>query len=133
MEEEEDGDVTNEIKFVVRRVELGDVGPLQAVRESTIEELLTIRHASLLPVVASAATPSAQLFVYNVSHRMSLRDLLTSEQNRETMTWDDSISYWAFDCASAGLSSLRQSGRKHSFHGDVQPSNVYVSSDFGRV
>lgn len=140
----------SEAKLILRRLELGSAGPLQAVRESVVNELWIGRHrlglAGWLAPVAVTVTPSAHYVLYDVADRISLRDALRELPHRRALALRTRVAiltrvasalrhlHTAPPSTPGGPSFNRTRATPASFHGDIQPSNVYLSlSDYTDV
>jgi len=147
--DDQDGEDWFVLPFVVRKLELGSAGPLKGARDKVLDDIRHLRDGTgtgtsnqlFLPVVAVTGTRTYQLIVYSVldrndaSHRLQpLRSVLADDRQRARWTWRERIGVLrgialALEALHAG--DKRQGVSAPCFHGDVQPSNVFVSTPSG--
>lgn len=138
--EDGDGEENDEqpLTLALRELEIGPAGPLKAVRDSVLEELVCERRnlqmAGFLPALAVTASPSAIYMLYDTSNKLSLRQLLSDPLRRKALNLQTRVSI--LTQVAHALRFLHtgevETGRRvlnPSFHGDVQPSNIYVTID----
>jgi hypothetical protein len=119
--------------LVVQRVTVGKAGAMEAVRQTVWDEILTLATPTLLPVLARSQSVDSYSLVYDVTGGTTLYDLMKDEAKRRTLTWEHRVRI--VQSVARALDYLHAGGpdRKPLFHGDVHPSNIYVSSDYATV
>jgi Ran GTPase-activating protein (RanGAP) involved in mRNA processing and transport len=121
--------------LVVRRVTVGRAGAMEAVRKTVWDEILALETPTLLPVLARSQSQSAGSYslVYDVTGGTTVYDIVKDETKRKALTWKHRIHI--VRSVAQALDFLHSGGpdRKPLFHGDVHPSNIYVSSDYATV
>jgi serine/threonine protein kinase/Leucine-rich repeat (LRR) protein len=139
-------DHEHSITLALRELEIGPAGPLKAVRDAVLEELVCERQnlqlAGFIPALAVTIAPSAIYVLYDTTQKLSLRQILTDPLRRKSLDLRTRVyilkqSAHALRCLHTGEVTPGRRVMNPSFHGDVQPSNIYVSvrdaSDDGSV
>lgn len=108
---------------------LGEAGQLQMARDAVIDELLQLRCSQLFSPVVVTTSPSEFCTLYDLSGQRSLTELLAAEKSRKEMNW--SLRVLALLSLARALQYLHSGGcnGKASFHGDVQPINLYYDGE----
>jgi Leucine-rich repeat (LRR) protein/serine/threonine protein kinase len=133
---EEEDDDEQPLTLTLRELAVGPAGPLKAVRDAVLEELVCERRnlqlAGFIPALAVTASPSAIYVLYDTSHKLSLRQILSDPLRRKALTLQKRVriltqAAHALRCLHTGEVEPGRRVLNPSFHGDVQPSNIYVS------
>lgn len=127
-----DGDEDVQTTLAIRRIVLGSPGPLKVARDTIVEDLLKLRHENVLPIL-SLTIDKACVVVYNVSHLQTLTTLLQDKAQKKVWTWKHRIHLVSAAAKALLFLHTGGSGRTPSFHGDLRPSNIFVSHDFVKV
>jgi serine/threonine protein kinase len=136
----EQDDEEHEPTFVLRKLDLGPAGPLKAVRDSVLDELVgecrQLRLSGFIPALAVTVAPTSVYLLYNVTDMLALRQLLSEPSHRRDLTLRMRVEILhkvalALHCLHTGGGNVGSFPGKRvskpSFHGDVQPSNIYIS------
>jgi serine/threonine protein kinase/Leucine-rich repeat (LRR) protein len=132
----EEDDDEQALTLTLRELGVGSVGPLKVVRDAVLEELVCERRnlqlAGFIPALAVTASPSAIYVLYDTTRRLSLRQILSDPLRRKSLTLQTRVriltqAAHALRCLHTGEVEPGRRVLNPSFHGDVQPSNIYVS------
>ncbi|GKY91055.1 hypothetical protein MPSEU_000078300 [Mayamaea pseudoterrestris] len=117
--------------LMVRSLYMHTAGAMNEVRASVVGELKHIQHDNIMRITAQLLGPSVYCFLYDLRNRKSLRDILENEYARTAFSWNLRVKTML--CIAQALHYVHegdQSRRKPSFHGDINPSNIFVASDY---